>query len=130
MPDFVVSRVMEALNESGKPLKGAKILMLGLAYKANVDDDRESPSYHLMEKLEEKGGVVSYNDPYIPVIKHTREFPKFAGRKSAEISNAYDLILVATAHDEYKKVDFDRFNVPIVDTRNVVSRKSGHVYKA
>ena len=130
MPDFVVSRVMEALNEVGKPLKGAKILMLGLAYKANVDDDRESPSYHLMEKLEEKGAVVSYNDPYIPAIKHTREFPKFAGRKSVEVSNAFDLILVATAHDEYKKINFEQFTVPVVDTRNIVMRKSGGVFKA
>ena len=130
MPDFVVSRVMEALNEVGKPLKGAKILMLGLAYKANVDDDRESPSYHLMEKLEEKGAVVSYNDPYISAIKHTREFPKFAGRESVEISNAFDLILVATAHDEYKKINFEQLTVPVVDTRNIVMRKSGGVFKA
>jgi UDP-N-acetyl-D-glucosamine dehydrogenase len=130
MPDFVVSRVMGALNEIGKPLKGARILMLGLAYKANVDDDRESPSYHLMEKLEEKGAVVSYNDPYIPVIKHTREFPKLAGRKSAEISNKFDLVLVATAHDEYKKINFDQFTVPIVDTRNIVARRDRLVFKA
>ena len=130
MPDFVVNRVMEALNDAGKPLKGAKILMLGLAYKANVDDDRESPSYHLIEKLEERGASVSYNDPYIPTIRPTREFPKFAGRKSVEISNAFDLILVATAHDEYKKINFDQFTVPVVDTRNIVVRKNGPVYKA
>ena len=130
MPDFVVSRVMEALNEVGKPLKGAKILMLGMAYKANVDDDRESPSYHLMEKLEHKGAVVSYNDPYIPVIKHTREFPKFAGRKSVGISNKFDLLLVATAHDEYKKINFAQFKVPIVDTRNLVDGKTRLLFKA
>ncbi|HTY10368.1 MAG TPA: nucleotide sugar dehydrogenase [Bacteroidota bacterium] len=130
MPEFVVTRVMEALNEVGKPLKGAKILMLGLAYKANVDDDRESPSYHLIEKLEERGAAVSYNDPYIPAIKHTREFPRFAGRRSVEISDNFDLILVATAHNEYKKIDFERFTVPIVDTRNIVRRSKGGVYKA
>ena len=71
---------MEALNEMGKPLKGARVLMLGLAYKANVDDHRESPSFHLMEKLEEKGATVSFNDPYIPEIGMTREFPKYAGK--------------------------------------------------
>ena len=120
MPDFVVQRVMEVLNDHGKPLKGSRILMLGLAYKANVDDDRESPSYHLMEKLEEKGAVVEYNDPWVPVIKMTREHPQFAGRKSACITDdRYDLILIATAHDEYKKLDFSRFSVPVVDTRNV-----------
>lgn len=128
MPDFVVARVMDALNEAGKPLKGAKVLMLGLAYKANVDDDRESPSYHLMEKLEQKGAIVSYNDPYVPEIKMTREFPHYAGRKSVPITNTYDVILVATAHDEYKSLDFSRFTVPIVDTRNIV--KGGKVFKA
>ncbi|HTX19874.1 MAG TPA: nucleotide sugar dehydrogenase [Bacteroidota bacterium] len=130
MPDFVVSRVMEALNEIGKPLKGAKVLMLGLAYKANVDDDRESPSYHLMEKLEEKGAIVSYNDPFIPVIRPTREFPKFIGRKSVEVSNSFDLILVATAHDEYRKIDFSKFTIPIVDSRNLVTAKGTKVVKA
>ncbi len=130
MPDFVVSRVMEALNEVGKPLKGAKILMLGLAYKANVDDDRESPSYHLMEKLEEKGATVSYNDPFIPAIRLTREFPKFVGRKSVELSNNFDLILVATAHDEYKKIDFSKITIPIVDSRNLVPGRSALLFKA
>ncbi|MBI5473519.1 MAG: nucleotide sugar dehydrogenase [Ignavibacteriae bacterium] len=124
MPDFVVQRVMEVLNEHGKPLKGSKILMLGLAYKANVDDDRESPSYHLIEKLEEKGAVVEYNDPWVPVIRPSREWSKYAGRKSVEVADGYDLILVATAHDEYKKIDFRRFKVPVVDTRNVAGAGS------
>lgn len=121
MPDFVVQRVMEALNEVGKPLKGSRILMLGLAYKANVDDYRESPSFHLMAKLEEKGASVSYNDPYIPEIGMTREFPQFAGRKSVPIADGYDILLVATAHNEYQQTDFSRFPCPIVDTRNIVS---------
>jgi UDP-N-acetyl-D-glucosamine dehydrogenase len=63
MPDFVILKVMKALNDRGRHLKGAKILILGLAYKANVDDDRESPSYHLIDKLEKLGAKVSYNDP-------------------------------------------------------------------
>jgi len=130
MPDYVVSKVAEALNNIGKPVKGAKILMLGLAYKANVDDDRESPSYRLMEKLEEMGAVVSYNDPYIPSIKPTREYAKFAGRKSVDISKDYDLILIATAHDEYSKIDFTSLGIPIVDTRNVVKKKNDLIYSA
>ncbi|MDD5169326.1 MAG: nucleotide sugar dehydrogenase, partial [Syntrophales bacterium] len=85
MPGYVISKVGIALNSVGKPIKGSRILMLGLAYKANVDDDRESPSYHLMEKLEALGATVSYNAPYIPAIKLKREFPKFAGRKSEKI---------------------------------------------
>jgi UDP-N-acetyl-D-glucosamine dehydrogenase len=130
MPDFVVQRIMEVLNELGKPLNGANILMLGLAYKANVDDDRESPSYHLMEKLEAKGAKVSYNDPYIPVIRPSREFSRYAGRKSAEIAKGYDLFLIATPHEEYKKMDLVGFNVPIVDTRNVVTGTHRLVFKA
>ncbi len=129
MPDFVVQRVMEVLNDHGKALKGSRILMMGLAYKANVDDDRESPSYHLMEKLEEKGAEVSYNDPYVPVIRPSREWSKFAGRTSVEVSNNYDLVLIATPHDEYKKIDFGAFPIPIVDTRNVAGKTSG-VYRA
>lgn len=130
MPDFVVSRVAQALNDIGKPLKGARILLLGLAYKANIDDDRESPSYHLMKKLEERGAVVSYNDPYIPVIRKTREFPQFAGRVSTPVSGDFDLILISTAHDEYKEIDFSRFSIPIVDTRNIVKNPSVNVLKA
>ncbi|MEN6375773.1 MAG: nucleotide sugar dehydrogenase [Smithella sp.] len=130
MPDYVVSKVSEALNNIGKPVKGTKILMLGLAYKANVDDDRESPSYRLMEKLEEMGAIVSYNDPYIPTIRPTREYAKFAGRKSVDVSKEYDLILIATAHDEYSRIDFASLGIPVVDTRNVVKKKSSQIYSA
>ncbi len=130
MPDFVVHRAMEVLNEHKKSVNGAKILLLGLAYKANVDDDRESPSYHLIEKLERLGATVSYNDPYVPVIRPSREWSKFAGRRSVTISDNFDLVLVSTAHDEYKSIDFGSLNVPILDTRNVVRGKGVRVYKA
>ncbi len=130
MPDFVIRVVMEALNGLGKPLRGAKILLLGLAYKPNVDDDRESPSYHLMEKLEERGATVSYNDPYIPVIRPSREHSKYAGRKSISISPEYDLFLISTGHKEYEKMDLTSFGVPIVDTRHIVKEKSPLVYQA
>ena len=119
---------MEALNEIGKPLKGAKILILGLAYKANVDDNRESPSFQLMEKLEAKGAVVSYNDPYIPEIARNREFPHYAGKKSVPVVDSYDAILIATPHDEYKSLDFSGFKCPIIDTRNIA--RTGQVTKA
>jgi len=130
MPDYVVSRVMKALNDVGKAMKGAKVLILGLAYKANVDDDRESPSYRLIEKLEELGARVSYNDPYIPVIRKSREYAKYEGRKSVAINKGYDCILIATAHDEYKSIDFKSFGVPVVDTRDVVKGKSKLFYSA
>jgi UDP-N-acetyl-D-glucosamine dehydrogenase len=130
MPDYVVSKVAEALNNIGKPVKGSKILILGLAYKSNVDDDRESPSYRLMEKLEEMGATVSYNDPYIPIIRPSREYAKFAGRKSIEITKGFDMLLIATAHDEYKNVDFLSFGIPIVDTRHVIETKHPLVHGA
>ena len=130
MPDFVVQRVMEVLNGLGKPLKGAKILLLGLAYKPNVDDDRESPSYRLMEKLEHKGAVVDYNDPYIPVIRPSREYGKYAGRKSTQISGRYDLFLISTGHDEYRKMDLPSFKIPIVDTRHVADPSHSLVFQA
>jgi UDP-N-acetyl-D-glucosamine dehydrogenase len=130
MPDFVIHRVMEVLNEQGKALKGSKILVLGLAYKSNVDDMRESPTFHLFDKLEERGAVVDYNDPYIPVITQTREHAKYTGKKSVPISGNYDLMLIATAHSDYTSVDFSKFNIPIVDTRNVVVGNSPFFHKA
>jgi len=127
MPGFVVQRAMEVLNEFGKPMRGAKVLMLGLAYKANVDDDRESPSYHLIEKLEGLGAIVSYNDPYIPEIRPSREFAQYAGRKSVPVADGYDLMLIATPHDQYKEIDFSIFSTPILDTRNIA--KISNAYK-
>jgi len=130
MPDFVVRRVMEVLNLHGKPLKNTHILILGLAYKPNVDDARESPSFHLMSKLEELGCRVSYNDPYIPVIGPTRAFPHYGGKTSREISNDFDLILISTAHDIYKTIDFDKMLIPVVDTRNIVKSKGKNIFRA
>lgn len=130
MPDFVIKKVIMALNDAKKPLKGSKILILGLAYKADIDDDRESPSYYLMEKLEDMGALVEYNDPYIPIIKKTRKFPRFAGKKSVKIDGNYDLFLVSTAHKEYKNIDLLSFRIPIVDTRNIINKKNKLIYKA
>ena len=130
MPDFVVQRAMEVLNEYGKPLKGSKILILGLAYKANVDDDRESPSYFLMEKLEAKGAIVDYSDPFIPVIKPTREHPQYIGKKAVDVSSNYDLILISTAHDAFKKLDLISMGIPILDTRNLIDHQNPLLYRA
>jgi len=130
MPDYVVQKVMTALNDQGKHVRGSRILLLGLAYKANVDDCRESPSYRLMEKLEELGAEVSYHDPYIPVIPPSREYAKYAGRESVEISGCFDLLLIATAHDAYRSVDFKSLGIPVVDTRNVLSDQSDLFYRA
>ena len=124
MPEYVVHRVGDALNAFRKPLSGSKVLVLGLAYKANVDDDRESPSYVLMELLKQHGAEVSYYDPFVPVIKMTREHPQWAGTRSIEWGRervaAFDCVLIATAHAclDYKQLA-DWAQV-IVDTRNAM----------
>ena len=130
MPDYVISKVADALNEEGKAIKGSKILVLGLAYKANVDDCRESPSFVLMKKLEAKGAVVEYNDPFVPVIPITREHACFTGKQSVEIEDNYDLIVVSTNHNEYKNFDFTDYSCPLVDSRNCIEQKPKKYYQA
>ena len=82
------------------------------------------------KQLEAKGATVEYNDPHVPVIRPTREHPQFIGKKSVEISNQYDLILISTAHNEYSSIDFAKLSIPVVDTRNVVKTASPLIYKA
>ena len=120
MPDYVVTRVSEALNDHSKAVRGSRILIVGLAYKANVDDMRESPSLVLIEKLEAQGAKVDYNDPYVPVIPHTREHNRLTGRRSQPISKEYDCIVIATAHQEYNGAEIARLGIPVVDSRRLV----------
>ncbi len=122
MPVFVVSKVQDCLNHYGKALKNSRILILGIAYKANIDDMRESPSLKLMELLEDKGAKVSFNDPHVPVIPRTRAHSLFAGRASVPLSSAFDCFLLATAHREYQAESVLAHRVPVVDTRNVLPR--------
>jgi UDP-N-acetyl-D-glucosamine dehydrogenase len=137
MPEHVVHRVADALNARQKPISGSKILILGLAYKPNVDDERESPSYVLMKLLTERGAEVQYHDPYVPVIKPTREHPQFAGKKSIgwnqAIIESFDLVLIATNHSCLNYQELSEWAQCIVDTRNVmaaVKGASGKVWKA
>jgi UDP-N-acetyl-D-glucosamine dehydrogenase len=122
MPRYVVNKTMLALNEDGKALKGSKVLVLGLAYKANVDDDRESPSYEILELLKELGAQVDYCDPHFPVAHKTRKHD--LGLRSvpctAEVFGRYDVLVVSTAHELFKKAElFERAKL-VVDTRNLV----------
>jgi UDP-N-acetyl-D-glucosamine dehydrogenase len=131
MPDYVVKVAFESLNNDGKAVKNARVLILGLAYKANVDDDRESPSYKLIEKFEALGAKVEYHDPFVPVIPMTREHAVYAGRKSvAAITPDYDLIVLSTGHEVYKDFDFSAYPMPLVDTRNALRRRPAKYYKA
>jgi len=137
MPEHVVHRVADALNSHQKAINGSRILILGLAYKPNVDDERESPSYVLMKLLTERGAEVQYHDPYVPVIKPTREHPQFAGKKSVEWNQAtiesFDLVLIATNHSCVNYQELGDWAHRIVDTRNAmagVSVAPGKVWKA
>ena len=131
MPDYVVKVAFEALNNDGKAVKNARVLILGLAYKANVDDDRESPSYKLIEKFEALGAKVEYHDPFVPVIPLTREHAVYAGRKSvAAVTPDYDLIVLSTGHDAYKDFDFTAYPMPVIDTRNALRRRPAKYHKA
>lgn len=137
MPNRVVHRVGDALNARHKSVNGARILVLGIAYKPNVDDDRESPSYVLMESLKQRGAVVDYYDPYVPVIRPTREHPQWAGLKSIQWSQknlqAFDAVLISTAHACVNYTELADWAHLIVDTRNAMDgiiTKPGHVWKA
>jgi len=119
MPEWVVAKITDALNERKKSLRGARILVLGIAYKKNIDDMRESPSVRLMELLTGKGAIVSYSDPYVP------EFPKMRNyyfdlksvKLSAEVVANMDCVLVATDHDAFDYTSIQDNASLIVDTR-------------
>jgi UDP-N-acetyl-D-glucosamine dehydrogenase len=129
MPDYVISRVADALNDQGKAIRGSRILIIGLAYKANVDDMRESPSLILIEKLEARGAKVEYNDTYVPIVPHTREHDHLAGRKSQPITAEYDCIVIATAHQDYNGTEIAALGIPVVDSRRLVS-PGPNIYQA
>jgi UDP-N-acetyl-D-glucosamine dehydrogenase len=137
MPEYVVHRVADALNARNKAVTGSRVLILGLAYKPNVDDERESPSYVLMDLLSERGAELEYFDPYVPVIKTTREHSHWAGKKSVEWDRAtiesFDLVLIATNHSCVNYQDLADWAHCIVDTRNAMSGtqvRPGKVWKA
>jgi len=126
MPTYVVHRVADALNDRRKAIRGSYILVLGLAYKPNVDDERESPSYVLMDMLKQRGAKVAYYDPYVPVIKPTREHAHWAGTKSVawnrETITAFDVVLIATNHACVKYQELANWTECVVDTRNAMAR--------
>ena len=128
MPRYVVDNLARALNaQSGKGLKGARVLMLGVAYKSDVDDLRESPSLTLIDMVEAQGATCDFHDPHIPVVPQTREHANLSGRKSVALDPqtlaGYDAVLIATDH---AAVDYDlvaKHAKLIVDTRNALAKR-------
>ncbi len=132
MPDWVIAKLGEALNELSKPLKGSRILVLGVAYKKNVDDIRESPSLKLIELLGQSGSVVSYADPYVPRIPRTRSYRLEMTSLPLTPENLadQDAVLLATDHDEF---DYDMISANsqlIIDTRGRYPAGTANVVKA
>ncbi|MEQ9208959.1 MAG: UDP binding domain-containing protein, partial [Pseudomonadales bacterium] len=123
----VLKKLAEALNDNfSRSVKGSRILILGIAYKKDVDDMRESPSLVLIERLEEAGALVDFHDPFIPLVPHTREHDALSGRASVDLSpemlESYDAVLLSTDHTpvDYKMISM---NAPlIIDTRNKAYR--------
>lgn len=130
MPGHVVATINDALNDSGLAVRGARILLLGLAYKPDVDDDRESPTYEIMRILESKGAVVAYHDPHIPTIRPGRTHHAVQGRRSVPISADHDLFVLCTAHRMYAEFDFATLAVPLVDCRNAARNPPSRFYRA
>jgi UDP-N-acetyl-D-glucosamine dehydrogenase len=137
MPLHVVNRTAEALNEQKKSVNGARVLMLGLSYKPNVDDDRESPTYVLMDLLHKRGAEVAYYDPYVPVIRMTREHPHWAGVKSVSWDRktvaGFDAVIISTNHQAVNYQELAEWAACVVDTRNAmtsIKTKPGQVWKA
>jgi UDP-N-acetyl-D-glucosamine dehydrogenase len=128
MPAYVISRLEQELDRARRiSLGAASVLVLGMAYKKNVSDVRESPSFALMELLEKRGTRVDFHDPYVPIIPPTREHASFTGRKSVELTPkaiaSYDAVLIATDHEEIDYAAISESATLVVDTRNVMARK-------
>lgn len=133
MPYYVVQKTVDALNAQGKSIKGASILIMGMAYKKDIDDTRESPSFKLMELLEERGAVVDYNDPYLPETIKTRKYAycKRSVDVTADNLALFDCVLIATNHSDYDIPFIVRHSKLVVDTRNATKGcEGGCVVKA
>jgi UDP-N-acetyl-D-glucosamine dehydrogenase len=132
MPHWVVGKLGDALNDRGKSIKGSKVLVLGIAYKKNINDMRESPSVELMEILDHKGAHVEYSDPYVPVFPKMRrhKFDLTTRELSPTSIKSYDCVLLATNHDDFDyPMILENANL-IIDTRGVFTEPHPRVVKA
>ncbi|MDB4106661.1 nucleotide sugar dehydrogenase [Akkermansiaceae bacterium] len=129
MPQYVVRRTADALNENKKAVNGSRVLIMGLAYKQDVDDMRESPTFELMDLLSQQGAEVDYYDPHLPEIMPTREHAHWTGKKSIEWSQmrieSYDAVVISTHHKAFDLQQLADWSDVIVDTRNAMNGISG-----
>ncbi|MCE5279893.1 MAG: nucleotide sugar dehydrogenase [Planctomycetaceae bacterium] len=127
MPQYVINKLMYALNWRGKALKGSKVLVLGLAYKKDIDDVRESPSLELIELLEYRGAKVDYNDPHVPRTHKMREhdLKKTSKKLSAKMLAAYDAVVISTDHSSYDYQAIVDSAQLVIDTRNATKKVKG-----
>ena len=125
MPHYVVNRLVEALNARSKSVKGSRILLLGLAYKADVDDERESPTFILLDLIKHRGAEVAYYDPHIPVIRPTREHAQWRGTPSVrwdeQTVSSFDAVIICTAHKAVNYQQLADWAQCIIDTRNAMT---------
>ncbi|WP_010587300.1 nucleotide sugar dehydrogenase [Schlesneria paludicola] len=137
MPHYVISQLAEFLNDAGKPIKGSKICILGAAYKKDVDDPRESPSFELMKLLLKRGAVLSYNDPHVPSLPKMRHYPDLPAMTSQPLTPEYlaaqDCVLISTDHSAYDHDFIVKHSKMVLDTRNATKNvKAGRekIFKA
>ncbi len=132
MPEYVVGKLMDGLNDRGCALKGSRVLVLGIAYKKNVDDMRESPSVEIMELIEAKGGIVAYSDPHVPVFPKMREhhFELSSEPLTAENLASFDAVVLATDHDRFDYALIQNHARLIIDSRGKYRAPHANVIKA
>jgi UDP-N-acetyl-D-glucosamine dehydrogenase len=122
MPHYVIGRLTEFLNNERKPINGSRVAILGVAYKKDIDDPRESPSFELLKLLRERGAVLTYNDPHVPTLPKMRHYPDLPEMSSQELSPEYlgaqDCVLIATDHSVYDYDFIVRHSTLVLDTRN------------
>jgi UDP-N-acetyl-D-glucosamine dehydrogenase len=133
MPHYVTEKILSSLNRAEKKISDCRILLLGLAYKKNVDDERESVTYKIIDLLLKQGAHVDYNDPFILEIKQTREYEKIKGKKSVSLNTlaSYDLTAILTDHSDYDYESIVKNSKIVIDTRNACKDvKSEKIIKA
>jgi UDP-N-acetyl-D-glucosamine dehydrogenase len=118
----VITRLGEFLNQQRKPINGSTVAILGMAYKKDIDDPRESPSFELLNLLLERGAAVTYNDPHVPSLPKMRHYPGLPAMRSQELTPAYlaaqDCVLIATDHSAYDYDFIVQHSAFVLDTRN------------